>query len=59
MLFKKGYDRKEAEPVSLMFESNIPMLKNAGVDVAVVGNYAKKCYEHGNLAMGINRLLLN
>ena len=26
MLFKKGYDRKEAEPVSLMGESQIPML---------------------------------
>lgn len=38
-------------------ESNIDLLKNAGVDVAVVGNYAKKCYENGNLAMGINRLL--
>lgn len=38
-------------------ESNIDLLKKAGVDVAVVGNYAKKCYENGNLSIGINRLL--
>ena len=40
-------------------ENNIDLLKKAGVDVAVVGNYAKKCYENGNLAIGINRLLHN
>ena len=40
-------------------ENNINLLKTAGVDVAVVGNYAKKCYENGNLAIGINRLLHN
>lgn len=38
-------------------DSNIDLLKNAGVDVAVVGNYAKNCYETENLAIGINRLL--
>ncbi|MBO4823017.1 MAG: hypothetical protein J5580_00370 [Clostridia bacterium] len=38
-------------------ENNIDLLKNAGVDVVVVGNYAKKCYENGDLAIGINRLL--
>ena len=40
-------------------ENNINLLKKAGVDVAVVGNYAKKCYENGSLAIGINRLLHN
>ncbi len=40
-------------------ETNIDLLYEAGVDVAVVGNYAKKCYENGNLAIGINRLLHN
>ncbi len=40
-------------------ESNIYLLKEAGVDVAVVGNYAKKCYENGALEIGINRLLHN
>ncbi|MCQ2382597.1 MAG: hypothetical protein MJ060_02025 [Clostridia bacterium] len=40
-------------------ENNINLLKNAGVDIAVVGNYAKKCYENGDLALGINRLLHN
>ncbi|MCM1404491.1 MAG: hypothetical protein NC133_03265 [Prevotella sp.] len=38
-------------------ENNIALLKTAGVDVAVVGTYAKKCYENGDLAAGINRLL--
>ncbi len=38
-------------------ENNVEQLKNAGIDVAVVGNYAKNCYENGNLAIGINRLL--
>lgn len=38
-------------------ENNILLLKNAGVDVAVVGTYAKNCYENGALATGINRLL--
>lgn len=38
-------------------EDNILLLKEAGVDVAVVGNYAKKCYENGELEIGINRLL--
>lgn len=37
--------------------TNIKMVKNAGVDIAVVGNYAKKCYENGELLAGINRLL--
>lgn len=40
-------------------ESNIYLLKEAGVDVAVVGSYAKKCYENGVLEIGINRLLHN
>ncbi len=40
-------------------ENNIDLLKKAGVDVVVVGNYAKKCYENSNLAIGINRLLHN
>lgn len=40
-------------------EGNIYKLQKAGIDVAVVGNYAKKCYESGNLAIGINRLLHN
>jgi len=40
-------------------ENNIETLKNAGVDVVVVGNYAKKCYENGELLIGINRLLHN
>lgn len=38
-------------------ESNFALLKEAGVDVAVIGNYAKKCYESGELEKGINRLL--
>lgn len=38
-------------------ENNINLLKNVGVDVVVVGNYAKKCYENGNFELGINRLL--
>ena len=38
-------------------ETNIKLVKNAGVDIAVVGNYAKKCYENGSLLAGINRLL--
>ena len=38
-------------------ENNINLLKNVGVDVAVVGNYAKKCYENGEFEIGINRLL--
>jgi len=38
-------------------ETNIQLLKDAGVDVVVVGNYAKKCYESGTLLKGINRLL--
>lgn len=38
-------------------ENNINQLKKAGVDVAVVGNYAKKCYENNNFEFGINRLL--
>ena len=38
-------------------DENILLLKEAGVDVAVVGNYAKKCYENGELETGINRLL--
>lgn len=36
---------------------NIKLVKDAGVDIAVVGNYAKKCYENGSLLAGINRLL--
>ena len=38
-------------------ENNVFLLKKAGVDIAVVGNYAKKCYENGNFGVGINRLL--
>ncbi len=38
-------------------ENNILLLKEAGVDVVVVGSYAQKCYENGDLATGINRLL--
>ena len=38
-------------------ETNIQLLKNAGIDVAVVGNYAKKCYENNEFLNGINRLL--
>ena len=38
-------------------DENILLLKQVGVDVAVVGNYAKKCYENGSLEAGINRLL--
>ena len=38
-------------------DTNIKLVKDAGVDVAVVGNYAKKCYENGQLLAGINRLL--
>ncbi len=38
-------------------ENNAILLKKAGVDVAVVGNYAKKCYENEDLLFGINRLL--
>ena len=38
-------------------ENNVSLLKKAGVDVVVVGSYAQKCYENGNLQNGINRLL--
>jgi len=38
-------------------ENNINLLKNAGVNVAVVGSYAKKAYENGNFKNSINRLL--
>ena len=38
-------------------ENNIDLLKKAGVNVVVVGNYAKKCYENNNFSIGINRLL--
>ncbi len=38
-------------------ENNIFLLKKAGVNVAVVGNYAKKCYENDQFKIGINRLL--
>ncbi len=40
-------------------DKNINLLKMAGVDVVVVGNFAKKCYENGSLAIDINRLLHN
>ncbi len=38
-------------------EKNIKLLEKAGVDIAVVGNYAKKCSENGEFEQGINRLL--
>lgn len=38
-------------------ENNIFLLKKTGVNVAVVGNYAKKCYENDKFEIGINRLL--
>ena len=38
-------------------DTNIKLVKQAGVDIAVVGSYAKKCYEAGVLVAGINRLL--
>lgn len=38
-------------------ETNISLLKKAGVDIVVVGNYARKAYETGTLAISINRLL--
>ena len=38
-------------------ENNIKMIQKEGIDVAVVGSYAKKCYETGEFEQGINRLL--
>ncbi len=38
-------------------ENNINLVKNAGADIVVVGNYAKKCYENGNFEKGVNTLL--
>lgn len=38
-------------------QNNVFLLKKAGVNVAVVGNFAKKCYENGDFEIGINRLL--
>lgn len=37
--------------------NNINLVKKSGVDIAVVGSYAKTCYEDNNLEQGINRLL--
>ena len=38
-------------------ETNISLLKKAGIDIVVVGNYARKAYETGTLAISVNRLL--
>ncbi|MBR4418461.1 MAG: hypothetical protein IKT33_00460 [Clostridia bacterium] len=38
-------------------ENNIKMIQKEGIDVVVVGSYAKKCYETGEFEQGINRLL--
>lgn len=38
-------------------DTNINKVRAAGVDLVVVGSYAKKCYENGDLAAGLNRLL--
>ncbi|MCQ2381946.1 MAG: hypothetical protein MJ054_01435 [Clostridia bacterium] len=38
-------------------ENNVDLLKKQGVDVVVVGSYAKKSYENGNFLININRLL--
>lgn len=38
-------------------DTNINMVKDAGVDIAVVGSYAQKAYEKGTLLASINRLL--
>lgn len=38
-------------------ENNIALIKKAGIDCVVVGSYAKKYYENGELAKGLNRLL--
>lgn len=38
-------------------ENNVQLLKDAGVNVAVVGSYAKNCYENNDFLNGINRLL--
>ncbi len=38
-------------------ETNISLLKKTGVDIVVVGNYARKAYETGTLAISLNRLL--
>lgn len=38
-------------------ETTINLVKKAGVDVAVVGSYAKKAYENGDFEISVNRLL--
>ena len=38
-------------------DTNIAAVKAAGADIAVVGSYAKKCYEAEGLEKGLNRLL--
>ena len=38
-------------------ENNVNLAKKAGANIVVVGTYAKKCYESGDLEKGINRLL--
>ena len=38
-------------------ETTIDMVKKAGVDVVVVGSYAKKAYENGDFEISVNRLL--
>lgn len=40
-------------------ETNIDLLKAAEVDVVVVGSYAKRHYESGNLLNGVKNLLQN
>jgi len=52
-LFKKGYDRKNGEPVSLMSKNHIPMLliqsKHDGIiDFACAEDLARKAEEVGN-----------
>ena len=38
-------------------ETTIDLVKKAGVNVAVVGSYAKKAYENGSFEISVNRLL--
>lgn len=53
MLFKKGYDRRSAEPVRLMGRTGIPMLliqsRHDGlIEYACAEDFAKKAIEQGN-----------
>ena len=52
-LFRKGYNRKNGEPVSLMSKNNIPMLliqsKHDGlIEYACAEDFAKKAKQQGN-----------